>query len=237
MDRETNKILSIIVPTYNAEKFLDKGLSSFLVDDNSILNEIEVVVVNDGTPDNSVAVAQKYVDRYPNVYRILNKKNGGHGSAINAGVGIINGRYFKVVDADDWVDTQILKETVCYLKQHEQQKENFADVVLMSYKSYVLQREGTNQYPYDDKFIKQNGGPYDAEYINEHLYDFWWGLSLHGVIYNTGFYRSIGRTLIEGVFYEDQEFSIVPMAYARRFYAYDKPLYEYRVGDGYNETY
>ena len=123
MDRETNKILSIIVPTYNAEKFLDKGLSSFLVDDNSILNEIEVVVVNDGTPDNSVAVAQKYVDRYPNVYRILNKKNGGHGSAINAGVGIINGRYFKVVDADDWVDTQILKETVCYLKQHEQQKE------------------------------------------------------------------------------------------------------------------
>ena len=129
------------------------------------------------------------------------------------------------------MDTQILKETVCYLKQHEQQKENFADVVLMSYKSYVLQREGTNQYPYDDKFIKQNGGPYDAEYINEHLYDFWWGLSLHGVIYNTGFYRSIGRTLIEGVFYEDQEFSIVPMAYARRFYAYDKPLYEYRVGD------
>ena len=101
----------------------------------------------------------------------------------------------------------------------------------MSYKSYVLQREGTKQYPYDDKFIKQNGGPYDAEYINEHLYDFWWGLSLHGVIYNTGFYRSIGRTLIEGVFYEDQEFSIVPMAYARRFYAYDKPLYEYRVGD------
>ena len=51
MDRETNKILSIIVPTYNAEKFLDKGLSSFLVDDNSILNEIEVVVVNDGKPD------------------------------------------------------------------------------------------------------------------------------------------------------------------------------------------
>ena len=91
MDRETNKILSVIVPTYNAEKFLDKGLSSFLVDDNSILNEIEVVVVNDGTPDNSVAVAQKYVDLYPNVFRILNKKNGGHGSAINAGVGVIKG--------------------------------------------------------------------------------------------------------------------------------------------------
>ena len=50
--------------------------------------------------------------------------------------------------------------------------------------------------------------------MDEHLYDFWWGLSLHGVIYNTQFYRNTGLTLSEGVFYEDQEFSIIPMAYA-----------------------
>ena len=68
-------------------------------------------------------------------------------------------------------------------------------------------------------------------YVDEHLYDFWWGLSLHGVIYNTQFYRNTGVTLSEGVFYEDQEFSIIPMAYAESIYAYDKALYEYRVGD------
>ena len=231
MDTENKKILSIIIPTYNAEKFLDKGLSSFLADDNSILNKIEVIVVNDGKPDNSVEVAQKYVDRYPNVFKILNKKNGGHGSAINAGVKAITGEYFKVVDADDWVNTEVLKETVTYLENLSVDNERAADVILMSYRSYVLQREGTDEYPYDDKFIKYSGGPYTAEYVNDHLYDFWWGLSLHGVIYNTQFYRNIGRSLIEGVFYEDQEFSIVPMAYARNIYAYDKPLYEYRVGD------
>ncbi len=165
------------------------------------------------------------------MYRILNKENGGHGSAINEGVKIIKGSYFKVVDADDWVNTDVLKETICYLKDNENKHENFADAVLMSYRSYVLQRENTDEYPYDDKYITKNGGPYNAGYVDEHLYDFWWGLSLHGVIYNTQFYRNTGLTLSEGVFYEDQEFSIIPMAYAKSIYAYDKALYEYRVGD------
>lgn len=231
METENKKILSIIIPTYNAAKFLDKGLSSFIIDDNSLLNMLDIIVVNDGSTDNSVEIAKKYVNKYPDVYRILNKENGGHGSAINEGVKIIKGSYFKVVDADDWVNTDVLKETICYLKDNENKHENFADAVLMSYRSYVLQRENTDEYPYDDKYITKNGGPYNAGYVDEHLYDFWWGLSLHGVIYNTQFYRNTGLTLSEGVFYEDQEFSIIPMAYAESIYAYDKALYEYRVGD------
>ncbi|WP_443597805.1 glycosyltransferase family A protein [Agathobacter sp.] len=231
METENKKILSIIIPTYNAAKFLDKGLSSFIVDDNSLLNMLDIVVVNDGSTDNSVEIVQKYVNKYPDVYRILNKENGGHGSAINEGVKIIKGSYFKVVDADDWVNTDVLKETICYLRDNENKHRNFADAVLMSYRSYVLQRENTDEYPYDDKYITKNGGPYDAGYVDEHLYDFWWGLSLHGVIYNTQFYRNTGLTLSEGVFYEDQEFSIIPMAYVKSIYAYDKALYEYRVGD------
>ena len=99
METENKKILSIIIPTYNAAKFLDKGLSSFIIDDNSLLNMLDIIVVNDGSTDNSVEIAQKYVNKYPDVYRILNKENGGHGSAINEGVKIIKGSYFKVVDA------------------------------------------------------------------------------------------------------------------------------------------
>ena len=83
METENKKILSIIIPTYNAAKFLDKGLSSFIIDDNSLLNMLDIIVVNDGSTDNSVEIAQKYVNKYPDVYRILNKENGGHGSAIN----------------------------------------------------------------------------------------------------------------------------------------------------------
>ena len=126
METENKKILSIIIPTYNAAQFLDKGLSSFIIDDNSLLNMLDIIVVNDGSTDNSVEIAQKYVNKYPDVYRILNKENGGHGSAINEGVKIIKGSYFKVVDADDWVNTDVLKETICYLKDNENKHENFA---------------------------------------------------------------------------------------------------------------
>ena len=111
-----SKILSIIIPTYNAEKFLNKGLSSFLVCrdtdaqtaqhnckmategrfeeidiDKAILDKLEVIVVNDGTPDRSVEVAQKFVDWYPDTFVIVNKTNGGHGSAINTGVEHVRG--------------------------------------------------------------------------------------------------------------------------------------------------
>lgn len=225
------KVLSIIIPTYNAEKFLDKGLSSLVVPDSQLLKKIEVLVVDDGTPDDSVAIAQKYVAEYPEVFRVLSKENGGHGSAINAGVKNITGTYFKVLDADDWVDTQVLSQTVKYLESLEEKQKNCADAVMMSYTAYdiTLAEEGKN--PSEDKCIEQSGGPYSAEYINEHLYEFWYGISLHGLIYNTEFYRGIGIGLTEKVFYEDQEFSIVPLSYAKKIYAYDKSLYQYRVGD------
>ena len=90
-----NKILSIIIPTYNAEQFLDKGLSTFIMEDKEMMDKLEVLIVNDGTKDNSVEVAQKFVDRYPNTFKIINKENGGHGSAINTGVENVTGKYFK----------------------------------------------------------------------------------------------------------------------------------------------
>ena len=73
------KILSVIIPTYNAEKFLDKGLTSFIVDDEKLLEKLEVIIVNDGTPDQSVTVAGRYADKYPDVLFIVNKEKGGHG--------------------------------------------------------------------------------------------------------------------------------------------------------------
>lgn len=95
-----DKLLSIIIPTYNAEKFLDKGLTSFIMDEQEKMDKLEVIVINDGTPDNSVAVAQKYVDQYPATFQIISKENGGHGSAINTGVEHATGQYMKCVDAD-----------------------------------------------------------------------------------------------------------------------------------------
>lgn len=159
-----SKILSIIIPTYNAEKFLNKGLSSFLVCrdtdaqtaqhnckmategrfeeidiDKAILDKLEVIVVNDGTPDKSVEVAQKFVDWYPDTFVIVNKTNGGHGSAINTGVEHVRGKYLKVVDADDWVDTLALKHLVEYLEHVD------SDAVIQSFRYYDISRMSTDR--------------------------------------------------------------------------------------------
>ena len=105
-----NKIISFIIPSYNVEKYLSKALESFLAGD--VLDKIEVLIVNDGSKDSTATVANEYVEKYPETYRLINKQNGGHGSAINTGAEAANGKFLKVIDADDWVITDNLKELI-----------------------------------------------------------------------------------------------------------------------------
>lgn len=217
------KILSIIIPTYNAEKFLDKGLTSFVMEDTSLLDKLEVIVVNDGTPDNSVAVAQKYVDQYPQVFSIINKENGGHGSAINVGVDNIRGKYFKVVDADDWVDTKALMRLIQYLEE----KETF-DALIASHTTYDI---STQQYKYMGVKIDDYEKVYTLEELMEYWEDLQFGFSFHGILYNSEFYKKQNYRLVEKAFYEDQEYATIPLAWATKVRILDDPMYVYRIGD------
>lgn len=109
------KILSIVIPAYNVEKYLERCLASFEV--AGILDQIEVLVINDGSRDQTAAIAQRYCDRYPDSYFLYNKENGGHGSGINYGIRYARGKYFKVVDGDDWLNTEELPAFVELLAQ------------------------------------------------------------------------------------------------------------------------
>ena len=109
-----NKILSVVIPTYNMEKYLKICLDSFIYDDKA--HDLEVLIVNDGSKDNSLKIAQEYETKYPNIFKVIDKENGGHGSTINAGLKVATGKYFKAVDADDWVDTKELAKLLDYLK-------------------------------------------------------------------------------------------------------------------------
>lgn len=222
------KILSIVIPTYNAEKFLDKGLTSFIMKDEKLLSELEVIVVNDGTPDKSVEVAQKYVDMHPDVFRIVNKKNGGHGSAINEGVKHVTGKYFKVIDADDWVDTEALERTMKILETEE------FDAMIQSFRTYDISQEPAKIEPWDIKYpeslLREN-----KIYTLKELMDNWWdvqcSMTFHGVLYNTEFYKKQNYELIEHVYYEDQEYATIPLCWAEKIRLYDDELYVYRIGD------
>lgn len=218
---ENTKVLSIIIPTYNAEQFLDKGLSSFILDDE-LMQKLEVIVVNDGTPDNSAEIARKYINKYPATFRLLNKKNGGHGSAINAGVEVVQGRYFQVVDADDWVDTEVLTDTIEMLEKNE------VDAFIHAHRTYNI---STEEIEHKHVRCKDESETYNLSQMMEFWDDIYWGLTFHGVLYNTQFYKNLDYKLIEGVFYEDQEYSTVPLAFAEKIKIYDGELYVYRIGD------
>lgn len=217
------KTLSIIIPTYNAEKFLDKGLTSFIMDDAELMNKLEVIVVNDGTPDNSVVVAQKYVDKYPHVFSIINKENGGHGSAINVGVDNLTGKYFKVIDADDWVDTAALERLIKYLEEVDT-----FEALITSYTTYDISKD-----EYESRKVKVDdyNRIYNLEELMEHWADVHLGFSFHGVLYNSNFYKQQNYRLVEKAFYEDQEYATIPLSWATQIRVLDDELYIYRIGD------
>ena len=99
-----NKILSISVAAYNAEKYLKKCLDSFCVPE--IMSDIEVLIINDGSTDKTSEISAEYVSKYPDTFILINKENGGHGSTINTGIKAATGKFFKLVDADDWVERE-----------------------------------------------------------------------------------------------------------------------------------
>lgn len=135
------KILSISVAAYNVESTLDKTLSSF--NDPRIYDDLEVLIIDDGSKDNTKKIAEKYERIAPQTFKYIPKKNGGHGSTINKGIELATGKYFKVVDGDDWVDTNNLVKFIKDLKQQD------SDLVLTNH---------TEMYPDHSKDINLISG-------------------------------------------------------------------------------
>lgn len=109
-----SKVLTVVVPAYNVEAYLERGLSSFL--DERLLGRLEVLIIDDGSTDGTRAIAQKYASIAPQTFRVVTKENGGHGSAINRGIELATGAYFRIVDGDDWVHTDGLAEELDILE-------------------------------------------------------------------------------------------------------------------------
>lgn len=131
--------ISVIVPVYNVEEYLPKCLDSLV---NQTFDDFEVVVINDGSPDNSQKIIDEYQEKYPDIIKSFVKENGGLSSARNFALDKVNGEYIFYLDSDDWVDTRLLEKL--YSKV---QSEN-ADIVVCGAYS-VLNDEKTEIDRYD----------------------------------------------------------------------------------------
>jgi len=214
------KILTFVIPAYNSGGFLDKCIGSML--HPAVLEQLEIIVVNDGSTDDTAAVAGEYCRRWPGVVRLITQENRGHGGALNTGCGSATGKYVKVIDADDWVVTENLPAFLAFLEAAD------SDVVLTHHHTVDISdgrvRPWKNRPP-------AFGVNYTLAQVGERWPDYADSLTFHGITYNRAFYQKNSRGLTEKVFYEDYEYATFPCAVAETLSSCDLFIYEYRIGD------
>lgn len=218
---DNEPVLTIVIPAYNVEAYLEKCIHSMIFHRN--VNKTEIIVVNDGSTDGTLKIAEKYEKLTNGVVRVINKENGGHGSTINIGIANAKGKYFRLIDGDDWVDSENLAELVDKLEQES------ADIVLTkgSYE-YVEQAEFVNIIDYD---MLHEGTLYHFEDL---LYP-GYGFATYGPLLTTGNYRT--EVLKKAQFkisekrpYVDMEFNSFALRYVDTVKYYDLDIYRYLIG-------
>lgn len=211
-----NKILAIGIPSYNASAYIDRCIETFAHPD--LFDRIEVIIVNDGSKDNTKELAEVYQMKYPQMVKVINKENGGHGSAVNAALYSTDAKYYKVVDVDDWVDTEALIKLVDKLEICD------ADIVSNSYHE-VDMVTGLN------KLIENCGIEYDKVYNLDEIDMSNIYLSIHSTTYKTELLKQHNIHLQEKTFYVDVEYQLLPFPYVNTVMFCKETVYKYMIGN------
>jgi len=208
---EQEKILSVIIPTYNMEKYLCRCLDSLIIDKG--IERLEVLIINDGSEDSSSDLAHEYQDKYSDIFHVIDKENGNYGSCINRGLKEATGKYIRILDADDSLNIETLEEIIGILKNVDN------DVVLTN--SVVVKDEVKKEKHFlnyvDGQLIK----------IDDEVVAYF---SMHNVIYKRNLLKKIGYLQTEGMPYTDQEWIFYPMLYADTVVFFNLSFYQYTLG-------
>lgn len=216
------KTISFGIPCYNSAAYMDVCIESLL----KCGDDVEIIIVNDGsTKDNTAEKADEWAARFPDMIKAVQKENGGHGSAVNAGLAHATGLYYKVVDSDDWLDESAMKEMMAYLRS-QVKRENPTDMVIGNY-VYEKVHEGTrtvmhyrNVFPEGREFGWDEVGRFGTSQY----------LLMHSVIYRTQLLKDMGLQLPHHCFYVDNVFVYVPLPHVKTMYYRDVDMYRYFIG-------
>lgn len=215
------KLLTVTIPCYNSQEYMTHAIESALAGGE----DMEILIVDDGSSDDTLAIAQKYEKKYPTIVRAIHKENGGHGSAVNTGIANATGRFFKVLDSDDWFDVDSLKKIIHFIKYIA--KDDIPLDLIIS--NYVYEKPSINKqksmnyrsaFPCN-KFVTWD----DAKYFKITN-----NLLMHSLMYRTELLRSCNLQLPEHTFYVDNIFAFVPLPYVKRIYYINVDLYRYYIG-------
>lgn len=215
------KLLTFTVPCYNSEAYLEKCIDSLLPGGE----DIEILIVDDGSTDGTAAIADRYEKQYPSIVKAIHKENGGHGSAVNTGIEHAEGIYFKVVDSDDWI-----KEDA-YLKVLETLKNLIGGsrTLDLLISNFVYEKVGENRH----KIMHyRHILPRNEMFTWNDIHHFYKGhyILMHSVIFRTKLLRECGLKLPEHTFYVDNLYVFEPLPYVKNMYYLDVNFYRYYIG-------
>lgn len=213
-------VLTIVMPSYNVERYLAHGLASFC--DGRLADALEVIVVDDGSTDDTRAIADEFVQREPRIFRVISKENGGHGSAINVGLAAARGAYFRVVDGDDWVSTEGLVELVARLRTLD------CDLVVDKKREIHMVTGATELFKLAEGVEPDVVLPFEQVCANDEASA---QVMIHTLTARTDYLRRVGLRLLEHTFYEDYEYIVKASAPARTIMFLDIEVYQYLVGN------
>ena len=215
------KLLTAAIPCYNSAAYMNRAIDTLLTGGE----EMEIIIINDGSSDDTQKIAEEYQTKYPSIIRVIHQDNGGHGEAVNTGLANATGLYFKVVDSDDWVNESALFQVMEVLKNLIADGKS-PDLFLAN---YVYEKVDAKK----KKVINYNWAlPKDRIFTWDEIMHFKQSqnILMHSTLYRTKLLKSCGIHLPKHTFYVDNIFVYQPLPYVRTLYYMDVNLYRYFIG-------
>ena len=213
------KLLSIAIPSYNSQDYLAHAVESLLPGGD----EVEILIVDDGSTDRTAEIADEFEARYPGIVRAIHKPNGGHGDAVMEGLRCATGLYFKVVDSDDWVDAEAYPKVLDTLRAYVDQP---LDMLISN---YIYDKVGsTHPYVMNYHHVLPENRVFDwseASRFRKGQY-----ILMHSVIYRTELLHRCNMTLPKHTFYVDDLYVYVPLKDVKRILYLNVDFYHYYIG-------
>lgn len=214
-------LLSVIVPAYNSQAYLDRALAT-LVDYG---DELEVLIIDDGSTDATPALADDWARRYPTSVRAIHQENKGHGGAVNAGIAAARGTHLRVVDSDDWVDRKAMRRVLDLLRD-ERTAGRDLDLIVTN---YVYEKQGkAHKAVVRYRNVLPQGRTIGWDELRPCRYDQY--ILMHSLTIRTEIVRASGLHLPEHTFYVDYIYSHAPLPWVRTIRYLDVDLYRYFIG-------
>lgn len=220
----SEKLLTVVIPVYNTEKYLRKCLDSIIV--SEFIDKLEILVIIDGSPDNSIDIAREYEAKYPDTFIVVDKENGGHGSCCNIGLMLAKGKYIKFLDSDDWFDKNGFPDLLTNLERID------VDIIQTNHVDELVYK---NERIIENAYKTVSNKIWDIETFD--FKPFRHFITLANTTFKTNSLRNSGIKFRENSMFDDTALYIQPLISIKKIYCMNISVYHYFIGRVEQSTY